>query len=89
MIISRISALPARLSTDYARMSLFFVRVETTDGVVGWGESCDSFGVSYPTVLERIVDDVWGPAVIGHPLDSAPARLAAARSARPTRRLRR
>ncbi|WP_071044174.1 MULTISPECIES: mandelate racemase/muconate lactonizing enzyme family protein [unclassified Microbacterium] len=81
MIISRISALPARLSTDYARMSLFFVRVETTDGVVGWGESCDSFGVSYPTVLERIVDDVWGPAVIGHPLDSAPARLAAVRSA--------
>ena len=84
MIISRISALPARLSTDYARMSLFFVRVETTDGVVGWGESCDSFGVSYPTVLERIVDDVsietchdewWRGRVATNPLPSVSVSL--------------
>ncbi|MDX2376569.1 mandelate racemase/muconate lactonizing enzyme family protein [Microbacterium sp. LRZ72] len=65
MTIASITPYPVRMQTDYADMTLFFVRVETTDGVVGWGESCDSFGISYPTVLARIVDDVWGPAATG------------------------
>ncbi|MFI8595487.1 mandelate racemase/muconate lactonizing enzyme family protein [Microbacterium sp. NPDC078428] len=67
MTIASVTAHPLRLETDYAAMTLFLVRVETADGAVGWGESCDSFGISYPTVLARFVDDVWAPAVTGLP----------------------
>lgn len=62
--IASITPYPLRLRTDYAEMTLFLVRVETSDGVVGWGESCDSFGISYPTVLARFVEDVWAPVAV-------------------------
>lgn len=81
MNIDRVTALPLRAATDYAEMTLFVVRVQTSDGVVGWGESCDCFGVSYPTVLQRIVEDVWAPAIVGAPAASVLDRLEDARRA--------
>ena len=42
-------------------MSFFFVRIETDDGVVGYGESCDSYGCSYAGVLAAVVDDAFAP----------------------------
>jgi L-alanine-DL-glutamate epimerase-like enolase superfamily enzyme len=81
MTIASLTALPLRLATDYAEMSLFVVRAETTDGVVGWGESCDSFGISYPTVLSQFVDDVWAPVATGLSFDAALHALAEKRRA--------
>ncbi len=81
MSIASVTPYPVRLRTDYAEMSLFFVRVETSDGAVGWGEACDSFGISYPTVLARLVEDVWSPAVLGAAGDAALAGLEATRRA--------
>ncbi|MBI4882742.1 MAG: mandelate racemase/muconate lactonizing enzyme family protein [Actinobacteria bacterium] len=49
-------------------MSFFFVRVETDSGVVGYGEACDSYGCSYASVLQTIVDDVFAPLLVGQPL---------------------
>lgn len=54
-------------------MSFFFVRVETEDGVVGYGEACDSFGCSYASVLATVVTDVYAPLLVGAPVTSAPA----------------
>jgi D-galactarolactone cycloisomerase len=53
-------------------MSFFFVRVDTDagadEGVVGYGEACDSYGCSYASVLKTIVDDVFAPLLVGQPL---------------------
>jgi L-alanine-DL-glutamate epimerase-like enolase superfamily enzyme len=54
-------------------MSFFFVRVETDDGIVGYGEACDSFGCSFASVLATIVSDVYAPLLIGGPAVSASA----------------
>lgn len=49
-------------------MSFFFVRIDTDQGVVGYGEACDSYGCSYASVLKTIVDDVLAPLLIGQPM---------------------
>lgn len=49
-------------------MSFFFVRIDTDTGVVGFGEACDSYGCSYASVLETIVDDVFAPLLVGQPI---------------------
>jgi L-alanine-DL-glutamate epimerase-like enolase superfamily enzyme len=72
--ITSIESLPLRVSTDFSVMTLFLVRLTTNDGLVGYGESCDSFGVSYPGVLANIVDDILAPTMLG--LDISAARLA-------------
>lgn len=77
MKISSIESVPLRVTTDYSSMTLFTVRVRTDDGRTGYGESCDSFGVWYPSVLATIVDDVFAPDLIGTDLDAAPIVLAA------------
>jgi L-alanine-DL-glutamate epimerase-like enolase superfamily enzyme len=69
--IRSVTPLPLLLSSDYSAMTFFVVRIETDDGLVGWGESCDCFGVSHPQVLQRIVETVWAPAVVGADLDAA------------------
>jgi L-alanine-DL-glutamate epimerase-like enolase superfamily enzyme len=49
-------------------MSFFFVRVDTDQGVVGYGEACDSYGCSYASVLTTLVDDVFAPLLVGQPV---------------------
>jgi L-alanine-DL-glutamate epimerase-like enolase superfamily enzyme len=45
--------------------SFALVRVETDDGLVGWGEASTNWGHSYPTVLQAIVDDVCAGHLLG------------------------
>lgn len=59
--------------TDREAMSFLFVRVETEDGTIGYGEACDSYGCSYASVLAMIVNDVYAPLVMGAEATSAPA----------------
>ena len=54
-------------------MSFLFVRVETDDGVVGYGEACDSYGCSYASVVAAVVSDVYAPLLVGAEAVSAPA----------------
>jgi L-alanine-DL-glutamate epimerase-like enolase superfamily enzyme len=49
-------------------MSFLFVRVETDDGRVGWGEACDSYGCSFAGVLATVVTDALAPLLVGQPL---------------------
>src|SRR5262245_36882232 len=43
-VIRSITPIPITHGTAREAMSFFFVRVETEDGTVGYGEACDSFG---------------------------------------------
>jgi L-alanine-DL-glutamate epimerase-like enolase superfamily enzyme len=52
------------------------VRVETTDGIVGWGEASSNWGHSYPTVVETVVRDVIAPNLEGADATAIRARLA-------------
>jgi len=49
-------------------MSYFFLRVETDDGLVGYGEACDSYGCSYAGVLAAVVNDAYTPLLVGQEL---------------------
>jgi L-alanine-DL-glutamate epimerase-like enolase superfamily enzyme len=51
------------------------VRVETADGIVGWGEASSNWGHSYPTVVETIVRDVIGPNLVATDAADIRARL--------------
>ena len=75
MRITSITPLPLRMTTDYSSMSYFVVRLETEDGLVGWGESCDCFGISHPSILQAFVDDIYAPAVLGKELGEAVSAL--------------
>lgn len=71
--IRSVTAIPVTYGTARESMSFFYVRVDTGDGTVGYGEACDSFGCSYASVLATIVDEVYSPLLIGAPTSSAPA----------------
>lgn len=75
MRITSLTSLPLRMTTDYSSMSYFVVRIETDHGLVGWGESCDCFGISHPSILKAIVDEIYAPAVLGKELDEAVSAL--------------
>ncbi len=71
MRITGIEALPVLLESASQPMPFFVVRVETDEGLVGWGESCDSFGVSHPHVLAAIVEESYRPLLLGREFDAA------------------
>lgn len=49
-------------------MSYFFLRIDTDDGLVGYGEACDSYGCSYAGVLAAVVNDAYAPLLLGQEL---------------------
>ena len=55
-------------------LSYCLVKVTTDDGIVGWGEACDSFGCTYASVIEAAVADALAPLLVGEELDH-PDRL--------------
>ena len=75
--MGRIEAVEAQAFTfEHGRepLSYCLVRVVVDDGVVGWGEACDSFGCTYASVVEVAVADALAPLLVGEELDR-PDRL--------------
>lgn len=68
MKISRVTPLPMATRSANGPMTFFAVRIETDTGLTGYGEACDCFGISYPTVHAAIVRDAFGPLLIGQEL---------------------
>ncbi|SER33460.1 mandelate racemase/muconate lactonizing enzyme family protein [Microlunatus flavus] len=68
MKITRVTPLPLRCRSANGPMTFFVVRIETDDGLVGHGESCDCFGVSYPAVHAAVVRDAFAPRLVGREL---------------------
>jgi L-alanine-DL-glutamate epimerase-like enolase superfamily enzyme len=65
-----------RKSDPPMQRAFVVVRVETGDGLVGWGEASSNWGHSYPTVVETIVRDVIAPNLEGSNAADIRGRLA-------------
>ena len=78
MKITRITA----ISLGYTKVdpemyrSFALVKIDTDAGHVGWGEASSSYGHSYPTVVQTIVDDVLADMLLGKNPLAIRARLA-------------
>ncbi len=61
------SVVPVTVTFPLGRepMSFCFVRLETDDGLVGYGEACDSYGCSYAGVLAEVITQAYAPLLIG------------------------
>lgn len=70
MKIASISTVTSTLALTREPMSYCFVRVETDNGIVGWGEACDSYGCSYAEVVATVVDSAYRPLLEGAELDA-------------------
>ena len=66
--IETIEVVPTTLPDLFGEpMHLCLVRVEA-EGVVGWGEICDSYCCTFPEVYPPLVDHVYAPLLLGSEL---------------------
>jgi D-galactarolactone cycloisomerase len=68
MRIQSVTPIAVTLELEREPMSFCFVRIETDTGLVGYGESCDSYGCSYAGVLAATITDAFAPLIEGEPL---------------------
>ncbi len=72
-MIETIEVVPTTLPDLFDEpMHLCLVRVEA-EGVVGWGEICDSYCCTFPEVYRPLVDHVYAPLLLGSELVSVDA----------------
>ena len=69
MRITSAEAVGFTFDHDREPLSYCLMRVATDDGIVGWGEACDSFGMTYASVIEAAVADAFAPLLVGEELD--------------------
>lgn len=69
MKITDVRAIPITYPFDREPLSLCFVRIETDEGLVGWGEAGDSYGCTYGTVVAATIQDAFAPLLIGQEVD--------------------
>jgi D-galactarolactone cycloisomerase len=84
MRISAVTPIPVTFATEREPMSFCFVRIDTDEGLSGYGEVCDSYGCSYAGVIAAVITDAFAPLLIGEEL--GPVELAAQRLRAWTRR---
>jgi len=78
--ISGVTPVPVTFTTEREPMSFCFVRIDTDEGVSGYGECCDSYGCSYAAVVAGAISDAFAPLLIGEetgPVEAAAQRLRA------------
>jgi L-alanine-DL-glutamate epimerase-like enolase superfamily enzyme len=66
--ITAVTPIAVTYPLERETMSFAFVRVESADGLVGYGESCDSYGCSYAGVVGAVVSDAFAPLLVGEEL---------------------
>ncbi|ORM36544.1 mandelate racemase/muconate lactonizing enzyme family protein [Williamsia sp. 1135] len=81
MRITEVTPLPLRCSSANGPMTFFVVRISTDTGLVGYGEACDCFGISYPTVHSAIVEAAFAPRLVGRDLEAVEPLIDDLRSA--------
>ena len=70
MRITAVTPMTATFQFERDPLSYCFVRIETDTGLVGYGESCDSYGCTFANVLATVITDALAPLLIGEELDS-------------------
>lgn len=73
MEIGAVEAIPATFADLVGDdLNLCVIRIEA-DGLVGWGEICDSYCCTFPTAYVPLVADVLGPLLLGRQLEGVDA----------------
>src|SRR5512135_900252 len=78
MAIVAVEPIPVTFPLEREPLSLLYVRIETDDGLVGYGEACDSFGCTFAGALATLITDAFEPLLIGEelgPPEAAAERL--------------
>jgi L-alanine-DL-glutamate epimerase-like enolase superfamily enzyme len=70
MRITSVTPMTATFQYERDPLSYCFVRVEADNGLVGYGESCDSYGCSFASVLASAIDVALAPLIVGEELDA-------------------
>ncbi len=73
MKITSVTVTPATYDFGWAPMSFCFVAIESDEGLVGWGEACDSFGCTYAGVVGAVVEQAFAPLLVGQELTAVDA----------------
>jgi L-alanine-DL-glutamate epimerase-like enolase superfamily enzyme len=70
MKVTGVTPITATFPFERDPLSYCFVRIETADGLAGYGEACDSYGCSFAGVLAKVIDDALAPLLLGEEVDS-------------------
>ncbi|TQS41172.1 mandelate racemase/muconate lactonizing enzyme family protein [Cryptosporangium phraense] len=65
MKITAVTPIPVTVELGREPMSFSFVRIETDEGLVGYGEACDSYAATYAGVIGEIITQVLSPLLVG------------------------
>jgi len=65
MKITGVTPFTATYPFERDPLSYCFVRIDTAEGLVGYGEACDSYGCSFANVLATVINDEKTPMLIG------------------------
>jgi len=84
MRISAVTPLPVTFPTEREPMAFCFVRIDTDEGISGYGETCDSYGCSYAGVIAATITDAFAPLLVGE--QTGPVEITAQRLRAWTRR---
>ncbi|HEX7095932.1 MAG TPA: mandelate racemase/muconate lactonizing enzyme family protein [Acidimicrobiales bacterium] len=68
--ITAVEPVTVTFPLDREAMSYCFVRVDTDEGVVGWGEACDSYGCSFANVVATAITDAFAPLLVDEELSA-------------------
>ncbi len=71
MKITSVKAIPLTFTVERPKylfeqnLNHLLVRIETDEGLVGFGEVCDSYGCNYPLSVKAIIEEAFTPYLIG------------------------
>jgi L-alanine-DL-glutamate epimerase-like enolase superfamily enzyme len=66
MNIVSLTAIPiTHVDHQQQPLNYLFVRIETDDGITGYGEVCDSYGCHYPLSVRAVIDEALSPLLLG------------------------
>lgn len=51
-------------------LNYLFVRLQTDEGIIGYGEACDSYGCNFPLSVKAIIEEALRPLLLGEDLSS-------------------
>lgn len=65
MRITSVEAIPVtHVDHRGVPFNLLFVRIKNSDGILGFGEACDSFGCNYPLSVKAVIDEALSPLLL-------------------------
>jgi D-galactarolactone cycloisomerase len=68
--IVEVTSFPVTYGHEREAMSYCFVKIVLDDGTTGYGEACDSYGCTYASLVATVIDEVFGPLLLGQDLEA-------------------